>query len=962
MRVLAFFLLIASALCLPTLPENNLQHSDSKYKDNVLYVHLIPHSHDDVGWLKTVDQYYAGLQEGIQQASVKSIISSVVDALAKNPDRKFVQVETAFFTRWWNEQTSEVQSQVHSLVQNGQIEFINGGLCMHDEATTHFQSMIDQTTEGHLFLNDTFGVAPRAQWQIDPFGHSSANADLSAQMGMKSLFFARMDYADFAERNKNQALEFQWYPSKSNPSNSIFTQVFINHYGAPDGFSFNVDSNDDPFQDNPALEDFNAESIANRFINWARSKAPLFRTNHILQTMGDDFNYRQADEYYRNMDKLIYYTNLYSNGSVQVLYSTPSIYTDIVTKLNNNWPTKTDDFFPYGDSPNAYWTGYFTSRPGLKRYERTSMNFLQACKQIETQSSITGASTALKQAMGVAQHHDAVSGTEKQAVAFDYAQRISGGINQCADMMGKTIASAAGISSTLNICPLLNDSVCQYTVGSRSDKIKLVIYNTLASSRTEIVQIPVTSAKGASIKDANGNFITTQVVQNSDITISLGNLEAQRSDTTGQYSLYFRVQLPALGYATYTVDFSGSATHPFTSESIVKNFQGSISNNYITLNFDSTSGQLLSYLPAGYKTPLPISQGFYEYFSSPGNAISSQPSGAYIFRPAQNSADPCSLSTQLVSVIQGPLVQEVRQIIRKDISQVVRLFVDEQFAEFEWTVGPVDTTSGHGKEIITRYTSMIESDEEFYTDSNSRDMIYRKRNFRQTWTLNITEPVSQNYYPVTSSAYLNDTNTRLTVVTDRAQGVSSLNDGELEFMVHRRTLKDDNRGVGEPIADPGVDGKGYIARGRHWLILSTGEAAPYLHKNSVQRLTYEPLLMFSGSVTSKEEEKETSKASFSNMLINFPDNVQLLTKQLLSPNNYLVRVNHIYEVGEDASLSQPATVSLADVFPNHTISNIVELSLSANRVLTDSTFRFSGKDSNVVLNPMQIRTFKVTVA
>jgi hypothetical protein len=31
--------------------------------------------------------------------------------------------------------------------------------------------------------------------------------------------------------------------------------------------------------------------------------------------------------------------------------------------------------------------------------------------------------------MGVVQHHDGVSGTEKQAVAFDYAQRLSDGIN-----------------------------------------------------------------------------------------------------------------------------------------------------------------------------------------------------------------------------------------------------------------------------------------------------------------------------------------------------------------------------------------------------------------------------------------------------------------------------------------------------------------------------------------------------
>jgi len=31
--------------------------------------------------------------------------------------------------------------------------------------------------------------------------------------------------------------------------------------------------------------------------------------------------------------------------------------------------------------------------------------------------------------MGVAQHHDAVSGTEKQEVVFDYAQRLSIGID-----------------------------------------------------------------------------------------------------------------------------------------------------------------------------------------------------------------------------------------------------------------------------------------------------------------------------------------------------------------------------------------------------------------------------------------------------------------------------------------------------------------------------------------------------
>lgn len=61
---------------------------------------------------------------------------------------RFIYVETAFFWKWWEQQPHRIRRIVKRLVREGRLEFIGGSWSMHDEATTHYHSIVDGFTWG----------------------------------------------------------------------------------------------------------------------------------------------------------------------------------------------------------------------------------------------------------------------------------------------------------------------------------------------------------------------------------------------------------------------------------------------------------------------------------------------------------------------------------------------------------------------------------------------------------------------------------------------------------------------------------------------------------------------------------------------------------------------------------------------------------------------------------------------
>jgi lysosomal alpha-mannosidase len=192
---------------------------------------------------------------------------------------------------------------------------------------------------------------------------------------------------------------------------------------------------------------------------------------------------------------------------------------------------------------------------------------------------------------------------------------------------------------------------------------------------------------------------------------------------------------------------------------------------------------------------------------------------------------------------------------------------------------------------------------------------------------------------------------------DRSEGGSSMHDGSIEIMVHRRLLHDDSFGVSEPLNETAF-GTGLVIRGRHVLFVEPPALSASYHRVASQRLYMHPLATFALTQQTYDSYSASYHQTWSALNDTLPLNVHLLTLDQIGPKDYLIRLEHYFELFEDNTYSQPVTIDLQSIFKSRgTISNTVELTLAGNLPLANLqrlSWLTSDKESSYVAAPSML--------
>eukprot|EP01018_Ginkgo_biloba_P022636 Gb_26182 [translate_table: standard] len=837
----------------------DVQYGGDEWDHEKLKIFVVPHSHNDPGWLLTVEEYY--LQR------TRHILDTIIRALLKDSRRKFIWEEMSYLERWWRDASALDREKLIKLVKNGQLEIVGGGWVMNDEANSHYFAIIEQMMEGNMWLKDTIGVVPKNAWAIDPFGHSPTMAYLLRRMGFKNMLIQRTHYEVKKELALHKNLEFMWRQSWDTQENTdIFCHMMpfysydVPHTCGPEPaiccqFDFGrmggLGYGACPWGYNPVqTTTVNVHERALKLLDQYRKKSTLYRTNTLLVPLGDDFRYisgEEAELQYSNYQPLFDYINSHPELKAEAKFGTLEDYFQTLRaeaeKLNlveevdasavPGFPRLSGDFFTYADRNKDYWSGYYVSRPFYKAVDRVLEEtlrgseilfalLLSSCQKLQCKEfpiSFAEKLILARRNLALFQHHDGVTGTAKTHVVVDYGTRMHTSLEDLQQFMAKSVEALIDVKFENG--EYKDDQLTEYEpeqIRSRYDmqplhraidvpegKLQSVIFfNPLEEVVDQVVMV-VVSKSDVCVFDSKWSPLESQVTPE-------WGYEKDKL-LTGRHRLYWQASVPAMGLKTYYVA-SGLAECEKAKLASLKVFDGLQSFTcpapYVCSKLEEDSAQIKNEHQTLY---FDVKHGLLKMVKQHKDAkqivleeeigvYSSWGSGAYLFKP-NGEADPVVQSGGVLVISEGPLLEEAYSHpktiwVQSPISRSTRIY------KGKGTVQEFLIEMEYHVELLDYVYNDKELIARFKTDINNERIFFSDLNGFQTIRRETYDkiPLQGNYYPMPSLAFLQDSNgCRFSIHSRQSLGVASLKNGWLEVMLDRRLTRDDERGLGQGVMD-----------------------------------------------------------------------------------------------------------------------------------------------------------------
>ncbi|CAF4185154.1 unnamed protein product, partial [Adineta steineri] len=594
-----------------------------------------------------------------------------------------------------------------------------------------------------------------------------------------------------------------------------------------------------------------------------------------------------------------------------VHYSTPTCFLHALSKEKRSWPVREGDFMSYAHRAHAFWTGFYTSRPGIKFYERSLGALYQSVRQLSIYANHVDFNGLFKlgEVMGLLQHHDTITGTSPMINIADALQRmhqvekIGENLTLVLYQHILTQSSAINLSPPLTFCQL-NESYCKPL--ATMDKFSAIIYNPSSVANQLWLRIPVAEQQTIHLDVDTVKKLSIDAQEIGTINLSPIIQSIPIVDKRNQLQeLIVRVNIPPLSFQA--LPFTTLKQSQKVEAILFSNLSCSIENqNYvITVN---AQGSITAIKLKSTNKNIDFKQNFGHYTSSSADGVSHQSSGLYVFRPV-GTDPPKQVSIKQFYCSKRKGYEEIIQVYSQYVNQSIRLLDNSPYIEFEWIVGRLEPNV----EFVTSYESKdLQNNGIFYTDSSGRSLMKRIRDRRDGYNFTQSEPSAGNYYPLVTGILMKDAkqDLQMSIVTDRAEGGGSIRDGQIEIMIHRRVSTDDSLGVSETLNEMGIDNQGLVIRGRHLLALTKIEDGMKFFREHALKSVWKPIIAFRNDVNNEP----LNYKPWSLLKSELPPQINILTIEPLTQENniltILFRVEHFYEPNEHSTLSKTVSIQI----------------------------------------------------